>query len=81
MQYCNDKISFAFKSKVCDKLIRGNGAGEKKELKMHLTVETAMVVFECDRSKAIEMFKVLNRLGVARFVKGRRGWPSRLESN
>ena len=48
---------------------------------MYLPVETAMVVFGCDRTKAIEIFKVIDRQGVARFVTGRRGWPTRLESN
>lgn len=48
---------------------------------MYLTVETAMVVFDCDRHKVIEIFKTIDRQRVARFVRGRRGWPTRLESN
>lgn len=48
---------------------------------MYLTVEAAMVVFGCDRSKAIQIFKTIDQQRVARFVKGRKGWPTRLESN
>lgn len=46
---------------------------------MCLTVDSAAVAFGCDRSKVIEIFKIIDRQGVARFIRGRRGWPSRLE--
>ena len=48
---------------------------------MYLAIETAMVVFECNRAQAIRIFKVMDRQGVAKFRTGRRGWPTRLESN
>lgn len=48
---------------------------------MYISVDAAMAAIGCDRAKAISIFKLLDSQKVAKFMIGRRGWPTRLESN
>lgn len=48
---------------------------------MFISVEAAMAAIGCNRAKAISIFKLLDGQKVAKFMIGRRGWPTRLETN
>ena len=51
-----------------------------KETVMYMTAEEAMRRMGCNRQMAITVFRELDRAGIARFVRGRRGYPTRIET-
>lgn len=44
-----------------------------------ISVDTVMAISGCDRKSATALFKELDKLKIARYVKGRYPRPSRLE--
>ncbi len=46
---------------------------------MSYTVEQGMTDWNKPRWEVVRMFRTIDQSGAAKFVTGRKGWPSRLE--